>query len=147
MRTDVRLKQQQQQQHQELACDIVQVGFIWLACFRHSVRLGAPETGYCSCLTSYRLTNDLSLVTCTYDLPDALARMVRPLIILARKMRELKQTCSANSFTTICTRSSNSCLVFFFCFLIVSTMPEFGPRFHSNSLSTFKKITAKYVFT
>lgn len=87
------------------------------------------------CLSSLRLRNDLSLAI--YELPDALTTTVRPLIILPRMMRE--QTCSANSFTTICTRSSNSCLVFFFCFLIVSTMPEFGPRFHSNSLSTFKK--------
>ena len=50
-----------------------------------------------------------------------------------------KLTCSANSFTTICNRSSNSCLVFFFCFLMVSTMPELGPRFHSNSRSTYKQ--------
>lgn len=46
-------------------------------------------------------------------------------------------TCSAKPFTATCTRSSNSCLVFFFCFLMVSTIPELGPRFHSNSLSTY----------
>ena len=49
-----------------------------------------------------------------------------------------KLTCSENSFRTICTRSSNSCLVFFFCFFMVSTKPELGPRFHSNSLSTYE---------
>ena len=46
-------------------------------------------------------------------------------------------TCSANSVITVFERSSNSSLVFCFCFLMASRMPEVGFLLQSNSRSIY----------
>ena len=103
--------------------------------------------------TSFAITSIFYILCYTYHFlvySDLLLATSLPLdylkVLLHWQVRK-SQTCSENSLITICTRSSNSCLVFFFCFLIVSTMPELGPRFHSNSLSTFKTIKFCFSFT